>query len=110
MSETKMSRLEIINSVPFDEFFNAEIRMLRYMGLLHFKRIFSSQEESEHWWEKITPLFGIITLSLMLYFLTVALIQIIAYDITLAPEMFTALLSSSLCCFKVIKLLKILFL
>ncbi|KAH0549148.1 hypothetical protein KQX54_006559 [Cotesia glomerata] len=98
-----MSRLEIINSVPFDEFFNAEIRMLRYMGLLHFKRIFSSQEESEYWWEKITPLFGIITLSLMLYFLTVALIQIIAYDITLAPEMFTALLSASLCCFKALR-------
>ncbi|CAD6219141.1 GSCOCT00004823001.2-RA-CDS [Cotesia congregata] len=82
MSETKMSRLEIINSVPFDEFFNAEIRMLRYMGLLHFKCIYFQVKKNLN---------------------IVALIQIIAYDITLAPEMFTALLSASLCCFKALR-------
>ncbi|XP_057331699.1 odorant receptor 22c-like [Microplitis mediator] len=104
MSETKMSRIETINSVPFEEFFNAEIRMLRYMGLSWFNSVFSNDENRrEKWWEKITPLFGILILSLMLYFLTVALINIITIDITLAPEMFTALLSSSLCCFKAIR-------
>lgn len=107
MSETKMSKVEIINSVPFEEFFNAEIRMLRCMGLSWFNCVFSNDENRrEKWWEKITPLFGILTLSLMLYFLTVALIKIITIDITLAPEMFTALLSSSLCCFKVRYILK----
>lgn len=96
-----MDEMEMLNSVPFESFFRTEIRILRYMGLSYFNRVFSNKEENEKWWEKITPLFGILIMSLLISMEIMKIIRVISISITLAAGIFTAMLSGMLCTFKV---------
>nr|WGO81748.1 olfactory receptor 70 [Microplitis mediator] len=98
-----MDEMEILNSVPFESFFRTEIRILRYMGLSYFNRVFSNKEETEKWWEKITPLFGILIMSLLISMEIMKIIRVISISITLAAGIFTAMLSGMLCTFKAVR-------
>ncbi|CAD6219138.1 GSCOCT00009250001.3-RA-CDS, partial [Cotesia congregata] len=89
--------------VSFESFFHTEIRILRCMGLSYFNCVFSNKKETEKWWQKITPLIGLIIMSLLISMEVMKIIQVISISITYAAGIFTAMLSGMLCMFKAVR-------
>lgn len=92
--------------VSFESFFHTEIRILRCMGLSYFNCVFSNKKKAEKWWQKITPLIGLIIMTLLISMEVMKIIQVISISITYAAGIFTAMLSGMLCMFKVIRFCK----
>ncbi|KAH0549147.1 hypothetical protein KQX54_006551 [Cotesia glomerata] len=98
-----MSGKELTNFITFEEIFNGDVWILRCMGLSYFNRVFSNKKETEKWWEKIIPLCGILTMSLLISMEIIRALRVIVVDIPDATEILTAMLSGMLCTFKAIR-------
>lgn len=96
-----MSGKELTNVITFEEIFNGDVWILRCMGLSYFNRVFSNKIETEKWWEKVIPLFGLLAMSLLIFMEIIRVSRVIVVDIPDATEIFTAMLSGMLCTFKV---------